>query len=129
MENVLLVAVQLANGQGLDQPGMVRDMLVEHEIVVPGDLGALPRLVRQALEQLVDGVSPDAVNTLLKRYPPEMPLSDHDGTLHVHYARNGAPAPAWVGRLVAAKLALVAAGDPSVSLGRCAAAGCGNFFV
>jgi predicted RNA-binding Zn ribbon-like protein len=29
----------------------------------------------------------------------------------------------------AAELALVAAGDPAVTLGRCAAAGCGNYFV
>ena len=53
-----------------------------------------------------------------------MHLSDHDGTgfWHIHFSRNGAPAERWLGQLVAAKLALVAAGDPAVTLGRCAAA-------
>ena len=89
------------------------------------------RSVSTALAQLLDGTPPDAVHQLLRDYPPEMHLSDHDGLggWHIHFSRNGTPAERWLGQLLAAKLALVAAGDPAVTLGRCAAAGCANYFV
>ncbi|MFD8277037.1 CGNR zinc finger domain-containing protein [Streptomyces flaveolus] len=60
-----------------------------------------------------------------------MHLSDHDGLggWHIHFSRNGAPAKRRVGQQIAAQFALVTAGDPAVTLGRCAAAGCGNYFV
>jgi predicted RNA-binding Zn ribbon-like protein len=131
--NVTRLAVELANTGTLDQDGeLVAAFFAEHEITPPagGDFGDLPDLVRTALAQSVDGGSPDAVHRLLREYPPDMHLSDHDGLgWHVHFGRNGTPAKRWVGQLIAAKLALIAAGDPSVTLGRCAAAGCGNYFV
>ncbi|MCF2527330.1 CGNR zinc finger domain-containing protein [Yinghuangia soli] len=132
MGNVIRLAVELANADGLSEPSdLARQMFDEHEVDAPGDgeLGALPRLVGDALGQLVDREPPTAVHRMLDTYPPEMHLADHDGTLHLHFARNGAPAEQWLGRLIAAKLALVAAGDPSVTLGRCAAEGCPNYFV
>lgn len=132
--NVTRLAVELANTGTLDQHSeLVAAFFAEHEIVPPpeGDYGDLPELVRTALAQLVDGTHPDAVHLLLRDYPPEMHLSDHDGLggWHVHFSRNGAPAKRWVGQQIAAKLALVTAGDPAVTLGRCAAVGCGNYFV
>jgi len=131
--NVARLAVELANTGTLDADGeLVAAFFAEHEIVPPvqGDYGDLPALVRAALAQLVDGSAPDAVHQLLRDYPPDMHLSDHDGLgWHVHFSRNGAPAERWAGQMIAAKLALVAAGDPAVTLGRCAAAGCGNYFV
>lgn len=132
--NVTQVAVELANTGTLDQRGeLVGAFFAEHEVTAPadGDFGELPQLVRTALAQLVDGAAPDAVHQLLRAYPPEMHLSDHDGLggWHLHFSRNGTPARQWLGQLIAAKLALVAAGDPAVTLGRCAAAGCGNYFV
>ncbi|MFK4086702.1 CGNR zinc finger domain-containing protein [Kribbella sp. NPDC020789] len=127
------LAVELANTGTLDADGeLVAAFFAEHEIVPPvqGDYGDLSALVRAALAQLVDGSAPDAVHQLLRDYPPDMHLSDHDGLgWHVHFSRNGAPAERWAGQMIAAKLALVAAGDPAVTLGRCAAAGCGNYFV
>jgi predicted RNA-binding Zn ribbon-like protein len=69
------------------------------------------------------------VHALLEQYPPDMHLSDHDGRLHVHFARDGSPAREWLGRLIAAQLALVVMGDTAGTLGRCAAAGCANYFV
>lgn len=132
--NVTRLAVELANTGTLDPQGeLVATFFAEHEIVPPpdGDFGGLPDLVRTALAESVDGAAPDAVRRLLRAYPPEMELSDHDGLggWHIHFSRNGAPAEHWLGRLIAAELALVAAGDPAVTLGRCAAANCGNFFV
>ncbi|MET7735663.1 CGNR zinc finger domain-containing protein [Streptomyces sp. NPDC005402] len=127
------LAVELANTGTLDQHGeLVAAFFVEHEVAPPpgGDYGELPDLVRAALAQLVDGSAPEAVHRLLRDYQPEMHLSDHDGGgWHIHFSRNGTPAERWAGQLIAAKLALVAAGDPAVTLGRCAAAGCENYFV
>jgi predicted RNA-binding Zn ribbon-like protein len=132
--NVTQLAVELANTGTLDQHGeLVAAFFAQHEISAPpnGGFGDLPDIVRAALAQLVDGAAPDAVHRLLRDYPPEMHLSDHDdaGGWHLHFSRNGTEAKAWLGRLIAAKLALVAAGEPAVSLGRCAAAGCENYFV
>jgi hypothetical protein len=134
MGNVAQLAVELVNAGGLDAPTeLTRQFFDEHEIVPPGPggLGELPALVRAALAQLIDGTGTAAVHELLERYPPDMHLSDHDGVdrLHVHFSRNGTGAQKWLGQVIAAWLALVAAGDPSVTLGRCAALGCGNFFV
>jgi predicted RNA-binding Zn ribbon-like protein len=132
--NVTRLAVEVANTGTLDQDGeLVAAFFAEHEITPPpdGDYGDLPDLVRTALAELVDGTAPDAVHELLRDYPPDMHLSDHDGLdgWHIHFSRNGTPAKKWLGQLTAAKLALIAAGDPAVTLGRCAAAGCGNYFV
>jgi predicted RNA-binding Zn ribbon-like protein len=132
--NVTRLAVELANTGTLDQRGeLVAAFFAEHDITAPpdGDFGALPDLVRAALAQSVDGEAPDAVHQLLRAYPPEMHLSDHDGlgAWHIHFSRNGTPPERWLGQLVAAELALLAAGDPAVTLGRCAAAGCGQYFV
>ena len=132
--NVTRLAVELANTGTLDQSGELAGAFFEqHEVTPPPDgaYGDLPDLVRAALEQLVDHRPPDAVHRLLRDYPPEMHLSDHDGLggWHIHFSRNGAEATRWVGQLIAAELALVAAGDPSVTLGRCAATGCGAYFV
>jgi hypothetical protein len=132
--NVTRLAVELANTGTLDQDGeLVSGFFREHEVTAPpgGDYGDLPDLVRTALAQCVDGSAPDAVHRLLRDYPPDMHLSDHDnsGGWHVHFSRNGTPGKRWVGQLIAAELALIVAGDPAVTLGRCAAVGCGNYFV
>ncbi|MBB5839379.1 CGNR zinc finger domain-containing protein [Kribbella italica] len=126
------LAVELANTGTLDPSGeLVAAFFAEHDITPPpdGQYGDLPDLVRTTLAQSVDGATPDGVHRLLRDYPPDMHLSDHDGAWHVHFSRNGTPAERWVGQLIAAKLALVAAGDPAVTLGRCAATSCGNYFV
>ncbi|WP_199827500.1 CGNR zinc finger domain-containing protein [Streptomyces xylophagus] len=128
------LAVELANTGTLDQHGeLVAEFFTEHEVTPPpeGDYGDLPNLVRTALAQSVDGAVPEAVHRLLRDYPPEMHLSDHDdlGGWHIHFSRNGTPAQRWAGQLIAAQLALVVAGDPAVTLGRCAAIGCENYFV
>jgi predicted RNA-binding Zn ribbon-like protein len=130
--NVTRLAVELANtGTLAPDSELVATFFAEHDITPPSDgrYGDLPGLVRTALAQSVDGDAPDAVHRLLRDYPPDMHLSDHDGGWHVHFSRNGTPAKRWAGQLIAAKLALVAAGDPAVTLGRCAADGCGNYFV
>src|SRR3954462_8847796 len=98
--NVTQLAVELANTGTLDQQGdLVNAFFTEHEITPPpdGDYGDLPALVRAALAQTVDGEVPEAVHRLLRDYPPEMHLSDHDthDGWHLHFSRNGTPAIHW----------------------------------
>ncbi|NUR46551.1 MAG: CGNR zinc finger domain-containing protein [Hamadaea sp.] len=129
--NVTRFAVGLVNTPA-SVPGD-EEMLTEHQVAAPdvAELAPVLKLIREALGQIVDGVPADAVDALLRRYPPRMHLSDHDGAdhPHIHFARNGEEPVRWIGQTVGAALAHVATGDPGLTLGRCAADGCGNFFV
>lgn len=132
--NVTRFAVELVNGGGADHlSDDAREMFDQHEVATPSskDLRPLLRLVGEALGQIVDGVPAHAVSALLGKFPPSMHLSDHDGAdlPHIHFARNGDEPVRWIGQTVSAALAHVATGDPGLTLGRCAAEGCGNFFV
>ncbi|WP_117208399.1 CGNR zinc finger domain-containing protein [Allorhizocola rhizosphaerae] len=132
--NVTRFAVELVNSGGADdlsQDG--REMLEQHHVARPaaGALAPLLRLIDHALAQVVDAQPPTAVDELLKRYPPRMHLSTHDGAgiPHIHFAHDGSEPVGWIGRTVAATLAHVATGDPGLTLGRCAASGCARYFV
>jgi hypothetical protein len=132
--NVTSFAVELVNTGNVEHVSPdARQMLTEHEVTLPTseDLQPLLELVRQALGQIVDGGTPDAVNTLLELYPPDLHLSGHDGAgiAHIHFARNGLEPVQWIGQTVAATLAYVATRDPGLTVGRCAAQGCPHFFV
>jgi CGNR zinc finger len=129
LANVSRLAVEIANAE--DPHPVMDQMLAEHAVapVSPAELGPLRGLLRQALGQVVAGGEAGAVGTLLKRYPPDLHLSRHDGILHIHFARDGLPPLRWLGQTTAAALAHVATGDPGVTLGRCAASGCDRFFV
>lgn len=126
--NLARLAVEVANGGELSPA--TAELLAEHRVGEPvGELGTLPETVRAALCELVGGGPPDAVRALLDEYPPELRLSDHDGVPHIHHASDGLDVRRWIGQTVAAALAHVAAGDPALTLGRCAAEGCDRFFV
>jgi predicted RNA-binding Zn ribbon-like protein len=106
-------------------------MFDDHGVARPGadELSRLlPRL--RAAVAAVAGHGPfEPVNRLLALYPPQMRISDHDGDAHLHYAREDQPPEAWLGRTCAAALAHIACATPLVTIGRCAAAACPNFFV
>jgi hypothetical protein len=132
LANATRLAVDVANSGNAGEPGSVsHQMLTDHQVsrTTAAELEPLHRLLRQALGQIVTGSQAEAVGTLLRRYPPEMHLTEHDGLLHIHFARDGLPPRRWIGQTTAAALAHVATGDPGVTLGRCAASGCGRFFV
>jgi predicted RNA-binding Zn ribbon-like protein len=130
--NVTRFAVELVNDDGVLSPDGL-EMFDQHHVAIPDaqQLGPLLKLIREALRQIVDGAPAEAVGTMLKRYPPDMHLSDHDGAgvPHIHFARDGQEPIRWIGQTVAATLAHVATGDPGLTLGGCAAEGCPNFFV
>jgi predicted RNA-binding Zn ribbon-like protein len=132
--NVTRLAVELVNSGGADDlSDDGREMLEQHHVTRPdtASLAPLLRLIGTALGQIVDRQPPTAVDALLDRYPPKMHLSTHDGAgiPHIHFAADGAEPVGWIGRTVAATLAHVATGDPGLTLGRCGAQGCANYFV
>jgi predicted RNA-binding Zn ribbon-like protein len=130
--NMARLAVELANDGGTEHLSPVSLlMFTDHGVALPApqDLEALLPLLRAAVGAIVDGRQLRPVNELLAAYPAQLHLSDHDGAPHAHYARENQPPVEWLGRTCAAGLAHIAAASPLAGIGRCAAAGCGNFFV
>jgi hypothetical protein len=130
--NLAQLAVELVNsGSADDLTGIAADLFSEHGVGRPGagELAGLLGLLRPAMAAVAEGGDPEPVNRLLRRHPPRLHISDHDGLPHLHHAENGeAPVP-WLGRSCAAALAHVACGVPEVTIGRCQATGCPRFFV
>jgi predicted RNA-binding Zn ribbon-like protein len=125
--NLTALAVELVNG---DEPSLRRGMLAEHEVAAAGDeLAELVAELRGAVAAVADGGPIAPVNRLLLRFPADVHVSDHDGSPHLHFARNGDDPVTWLGRACAAALAHVICGDPAVAVGRCQAAGCARFYV
>jgi hypothetical protein len=128
--NVCRFIVELVNG---DPPtDLRRDMFGEHSVPV-GDLSTLLPVLDEALAAVADhpaGARPlEPIRMLLETYPPNLLVSDHDGSAHLHFARDGEEAVPWTARNAGAALAYVMTGDVAVTVGRCAAAGCARYFV
>jgi hypothetical protein len=127
--NLAQLAVELVNGA--EPSGLRREMLRDHEIAAPAD-GELDKLMpplREALAVVASGGPIAPVSRLLQLYPPDVHVSEHDGSKHLHFARNGDDPVSWLGRGCATALAHVIRGDPAVAVGRCQAAGCPRFYV
>ncbi len=132
MGNIARLAVTVANtGRVSDLTGVNAELFDEHGVTWPpdADLERFLPVLRAAIGAVADEGDLDAVNTLLDRYPPRLRISAHDGYAHLHHAQNGEPGLDWLGRSCAAALAHVACGIPDVTIGRCRADGCANFFV
>lgn len=129
--NLTRLVVELVNG---DEPGEFRqEFFRQHHIAEPtaAELAGLLPALRAAVAAVADHGPIAPVNLLLGRFPPVMFVSDHDGEgePHLHFAHDGEPPAAWLGRSCAAALSHVICGDPDVTVGRCAAAGCARYFV
>jgi hypothetical protein len=132
MGNIAQLAVSVANaGSALGLTGVDAELFEEHLVTPPPDaeLETLLGPLREALGVVADGGELAPVNLLLERYPPRLHISAHDGQPHLHHAENAEPGLEWLGRCCAAALAHVACGVPEVTVGRCQADGCANFFV
>jgi predicted RNA-binding Zn ribbon-like protein len=130
--NLARLAVEVANTGSTDRlSGPNTAMLTDHHVARPAaaDLAPLLRLLRPAIAAVADHTAPDPVNHLLRRYPPQLQISTHDGQAHLHHAADGAPPAQWLGQSCAAALAHIACGAPAVAIARCRAANCPNFFV
>jgi predicted RNA-binding Zn ribbon-like protein len=122
--NLARLAVDLVNAGSVAD-----DMLTEHGIDQPTErnLAPLLKVLRPAVAAVADGTDLEPVNRLLRRYPPRLHISVHDGHPHLHHAENGSEPVSWLGRSCAAGLAHVACGVPEVTIGRCQA--CPRYFV
>lgn len=130
--NLASLAVTVANaGTASGLTGTDAELLDEHHVAPPDD-AELARLLpdlRRALAAVASGGDLEAVNRLLERYPPRLRVSTHDGLSHLHHADNGEAGLRWLGRNCAAGLAHVVCGVPDVTIGRCEAVGCEDFYV
>lgn len=132
--NLTRLAVDVANARSAQHlDGISAEMFADHAVTPPTDaeLAPLLPLLDRALTAIVTGSDLLTINKLLHRYPPTLHVSTHDGqgAAHLHHARDGEAGLIWLGRCCAAGLAHVACGVPDVSVGSCAAVGCGRFFV
>ena len=130
--NLSRLAVTVANTGRTDGLGKDEAALFdEHGVTEPtaDELATLLPLLRSAIGAVADEGDVEAVNALLAAYPPRLRISTHDGFAHLHHADGGEPGLVWLGRCCAAALAHVACGTPDVTIGRCHADTCDNFFV
>ena len=130
--NLARLAVELVNtGTAAGLTGVDAELLREHLVTPPTEEELAPLLaqLRPAMAAVAFAGDPEPVNRLLRRYPPRLHISGHDGHPHLHHAEDGEPAIPWLGRSCAAALAHVACGVPEVTIGHCQAAGCPKFFV
>jgi predicted RNA-binding Zn ribbon-like protein len=138
--NAVELAIDLANGDR-DDPAWVRAFLDSHdewftegttlelspdEVARVTEISALIRAV--ALAESEAEVK-DRLNALLALASPRPYATDHDGELHLHYARPDAGALEQLTTTVAMGLSQVVVQHGWQRLGVCSAEGCGNVYV
>jgi hypothetical protein len=138
--NAVELAIDLANVDRED-PQWVRGFLgAHHEWFTEGtdlvlaerdadQVGRTAGLVREvALADSRTAVM-DRLNALLALASPRPYATDHDGELHLHYARPDADAVEQLTTTVAMGLSQVVVQHGWQRLGVCSAEGCGNVYV
>lgn len=134
------LAIDLANAQ-LEAPEGVRDFLHSHdEWFTPGtpltlsgrDSAALTRTARLIRAVAVADSQDEVIerlNELLGLARPRPYATDHDGDLHLHYARADASVLEQVTTTVAMGLSQVVVQHGWQRLGVCSAEGCDDVYV
>lgn len=101
------------------------------EELLPHHRAQLARLGGQLAQALGTPGEDDfitALSLLLDAQDCAPHLTTHDGVApHLHFARDGAPMPAWTGAMAVSGLALYVCRHGRSRLRRCAAAGCGRW--
>jgi predicted RNA-binding Zn ribbon-like protein len=134
------LAIDLANAQ-LETPDGVRDFVHSHaewftggvsDEVTSRETAAIAKTA-QLIRAVAEADSQDAVlqrlNVLLGIARPRPYATDHDGELHLHYAREDAPLVEQVTTTVAMGLSQVVVQHGWQRLGVCSAEGCDNVYV
>jgi predicted RNA-binding Zn ribbon-like protein len=134
------IAIDLANAQ-LDGPDGVREFLHSHaDWVTPGtplelsdrDAAALTRVSAAVRGVALAGSQQEVVdrlNALLARAHPRPYATDHDGELHLHYAKPDAPLLEQLTTTVAMGISQVVVQHGWQRLGVCSAEGCDDVYV
>lgn len=92
-------------------------------------LAGLGGQLATALGQADDDGFFDQLAALLEAQDCKPELTRHDGTAHLHYARDGAPLARWLSTMAVSGLVLYVCRHGRSRLRRCAAAGCGRWLV
>jgi len=134
------LAVNLANTQ-YDDPRTLAEFLAAHrewfarrtrltlsapERETVADLG---RRVRAVVEAGSEQAVIDRLNELLGCAQVHPRMTNHDGTLHVHYSREGAPAVEQLTTTVAVGMAMLVTRYGWARLGICGAEDCQGVFI
>jgi hypothetical protein len=143
--NPVRLALDLASfGAGTLSPagllGRQHGMLTDHGYpavlaeIPPQDLARLAGLGHQlatVLETEGDQAFVGALAALLDAQDCRPQLTMHDGaaTPHLHYARDGAPLPAWLATMAVSGLVLYVCRHGRSRLRRCAASACGRWYA
>ncbi|MGH3153542.1 MAG: CGNR zinc finger domain-containing protein [Streptosporangiaceae bacterium] len=138
--NPLRLALDLASlGDGMlgfgQLLGRQRIMFTDHGYQPTQDAGlqrTLTRLGGQLAAALAEPSEPafcDQLAALLEAQDCKPYLTRHDGTPHLHYARDGAPLAQWMSAMAVSGLVLYVCRHGRSRLRRCAAAGCGRWLV
>jgi hypothetical protein len=134
------LAIDLANAQ-LEGAEGVRDFLHGHaDWVSPGtplelsdrDAAPLARVSAAVRGVALAGSQPEVVerlNALLARAHPRPYATDHDGELHLHYAKPDAPLLEQLTTTVAMGISQVVVQHGWQRLGVCSAEGCDDVYV
>jgi predicted RNA-binding Zn ribbon-like protein len=134
------LAIDLANAQ-LDGPDGVRDFVHSHDAwftegtsseVTGRDAAAITRAAQLVRAVAVAGSQEevlDRLNVLLGLARPRPYATDHDGELHLHYARPDAPLAEQLTTTVAMGLSHVVVQHGWQRLGVCSAEGCEDVYV
>ncbi len=92
-------------------------------------LTVLGRALAGVLAEPDSGAFVDRLARLFDAQDCRPQLTRHDGVPHLHYARDGAPLPDWIGAMATSGLVLYVCRAGRARLRRCAAAGCGRWHV
>jgi predicted RNA-binding Zn ribbon-like protein len=94
-------------------------------------LGRLGRHLTTVLGTAGDEAFIEALAALLEAQDCRPQLTMHDGAAapHLHYARDGAPLPAWIATMAVSGLVLYVCRYGRSRLRRCAASGCGLWYA
>jgi len=134
------LAIDLANAD-LESPDGVQGFLEAHgewftegtALVLGGaeraSVVATSGLIRQVAVAETEPDVRDRLNELLALASPRPYATDHDGELHLHFARPDADAVEQLTTTVAMGLSQVVVQHGWQRLGVCAAEGCGNVYV
>jgi predicted RNA-binding Zn ribbon-like protein len=138
--NAVELAIDLANCDRAD-PAWVRAFLDSHDewftegtaLELTDDEAArvdeASELVRAVALADSEAAVKDRLNALLALASPRPYATDHDGELHLHYARPDAGALEQLTTTVAMGLSQVVVQHGWQRLGVCSAEGCGNVYV
>jgi predicted RNA-binding Zn ribbon-like protein len=138
--NAVELAIGLANADRRDPAWAAAFVRTHHEWFTTPDPAELSPddvvraaetadLVRAVAVATTQAAVIAGLNELLSRALPQPYATDHDGELHLHYARPGTSALEQLTTTVAMGLASVVAQHGWQRLGVCSAEGCGNVYV